>query len=109
MNPQKAQSLQVDKRLCCVCDKPLYGRSDKVFCDIHCKNKYNSEVRKHTKNATSVSTAIMHKNYQILCHLMVKKCTKYLISKKELQKRGFCFEVVSGVRITPYGIKYKLF
>jgi hypothetical protein len=109
MDPKTAQNLKVDKRLCCVCDKPLIGRSDKVFCDINCKNKYHSEIRKHTKSAASVSSAIMYKNYQILCLLLGTNCSKYSISKKELQKRGFCFEVVSGITITPYGIKHELF
>jgi hypothetical protein len=109
MNPETLKNLQVDKRLCCVCDKPLIGRSDKVFCGIQCKNKYHSEVRKHTKSAASVSTAMLFKNYQILCLLLGTNCSKYSISKKELQKMGFCFEAVSGVTFTPYGIKHELF
>jgi hypothetical protein len=109
MNPEILKNLQVDKRLCCVCDKPLIGRSDKVFCGIQCKNKYHSDIRRNTKNAASVSTKILFKNYQILCLLLGTNCSKYTISKKELQRMGFCFEAVSGVTFTPYGIKYELF
>jgi hypothetical protein len=32
-----------------------------------------------------------------------------VISKKELQKRGFCFEAVSGVTVTQYGFKHELY
>lgn len=109
MNSEILKNLQVDKRQCCVCDKPLIGRSDKVFCGIQCKNKYHSDVRRHTKNAASINTALVYKNYQILCILMGTNCSKYVISKKELQKMSFCFEVVSGVTYTPYGIKHELF
>jgi hypothetical protein len=98
-----------NKRLCCVCDKPLYGRSDKVFCDYHCKNKYHADIRKHTKSAASVSNAILYKNYQILCILLGDNCSKYSISKKELQKRGFVFEAVSSFTLTPYGVKHEIF
>ena len=103
------ENLKPDRRLCCVCDKPLYGRSDKVFCDIHCKNKYHSDVRKHTKSAANVSTQLLFKNYQILCLLLGDNCSKFVISKKELQKRGFCFEAISGVTVTKNGFKNELF
>jgi len=103
------ENLKPDRRLCCVCDKPLYGRSDKVFCDIHCKNKYHSDVRKHTKSAANVSTQLLFKNYQILCLLLGDNCSKFVISKKELQKRGFCFEAVSGVTVTKYGFKHEIY
>ena len=110
MNPSTTNSnLTFDRRQCCVCDKPLIGRSDKVFCDIKCKNKYHSDVRKHTKSATSISTKILFKNYQILCLLLGKDCSKMSIKKLELQRLGFDFDVISGVSKTPYGLKFELF
>lgn len=96
-------------RLCCVCDKPLFGRSDKVFCDIHCKNRYHSDVRKHTKTASAVNIKILRKNYVILCALLGDPCDKYVIKKLELKKLGFNFDVISGISNTPYGPKYDLF
>lgn len=109
MDLTTTQNLKFDRRQCCVCDNPLIGRSDKVFCGIQCKNKYHSDVRKHTKSATSVNTKILFKNYQILCLLFGKDCTKLSIKKLELQRLGFDFEMVSGVTKTPYGLKYELF
>lgn len=103
------ENLQPDRRLCCVCNKQLFGRTDKVFCDIHCKNKYHSDVKKHTKSAAHVSTQLLYKNYQILCLLLGDNCSKFVISKKELQKRGFCFEAISGIKITKNGFKNELF
>jgi hypothetical protein len=50
MSQQKKSFTVATNRLCCVCDKPLYGRSDKVFCDIRCKNTYHAEIRKYLKN-----------------------------------------------------------
>ena len=102
------KSLQ-PSRQCCVCDKPLYGRSDKVFCDIHCKNKYHSDVRKHTKSASAVNIKILRKNYVILCTLLGDPCDKYMVKKLKLKELGFNFDVVSGVSQTPYGLKFDLF
>lgn len=96
-------------RLCCVCDKPYYGRSDKIFCDIHCKNKYHSEVRKYTNAAAAVNVKILKKNYVILCSLLGSPCDKYVIKKLKLKELGFNFDVISGISNTPYGPKFDVF
>lgn len=108
-NIQNGVETKPNRRICCVCDKPLIGRSDKVFCGIQCKNKYHSDVRKHTKSAANVNTKLLYKNYQILCLLLGDNCSKYSIHKRELEKSGFSFDVVSGVTHTPYGLKFELF
>ncbi len=102
-------SLKVAQRLCCVCDKPYYGRSDKIYCDDHCRNRYHAELRKHTKTAAQVKTKIMYKNYAILCLLMAGKQGKIVIKKRELQKQLFDFDVVTGVTNSPLGLKFELF
>lgn len=102
------QSLKPE-RLCCVCDKPFYGRSDKVFCDGHCKNRYHSDVRKHTKSASAVNVKILRKNYAILCGLLGSPCEKYVVKKLKLKELGFNFDVISGISFTPYGPKFDLF
>jgi hypothetical protein len=96
-------------RQCCVCDKSFNGRSDKVFCDYHCKNKYHSDVRKHTKSAASVNTKVMHKNYEILCLLLGDNCDRFVIKKMELKKLFFNFETISGISFTPNGPKFDIF
>ena len=103
------KSLKPTPRQCCVCDKPLYGRSDKVFCDIHCKNSYHSDVRKHTKSASAVNIKILKKNYVILFALLGDPCEKYIVKKLKMKELGFNFDVVSGVSHTPYGLKYDIF
>jgi hypothetical protein len=96
-------------RLCCVCDKQLYGRSDKVFCDIHCKNKYHANVRKHTQSASANNIKILAKNYQILCQLLGTDCERYVTKKLFLQKQGFNFEIISAMANTKYGLKMHVF
>lgn len=96
-------------RKCCVCDKQLYGRSDKVFCDIHCKNQYHSDVRKHTKSAAAVSTKILYKNYEILCLLLGDNHDRYVIKKMELKKRFFNFDTITGMSSTRFGLKFDIF
>lgn len=85
-------------RLCCVCDSPLFGRSDKVFCNIDCKNKYHSAIRKHNKTVSNETVKILNKNYQILCFLLGKDNSKFEVNKLELQRKGFNFEILSGIK-----------
>ena len=94
---------------CCVCDKALYGRSDKVFCDIHCKNKYHSDVRKHTRQASAVNIKLLKKNYETLCMLLGDSCERLVIKKLALEEMGFRFDIISGMEKTSYGLKMNIF
>jgi hypothetical protein len=96
-------------RKCCVCNKQLYGRSDKVFCDIHCKNKYHQDVRKHTHSVASNNIKILNRNYVILIQLLGIKGKKITINKLALQELDFDFTTVSGFEKTKLGIKMKVY
>lgn len=57
-------------RQCQQCSKPLFGRSDKTFCDDSCRNTFNKQKRKAEKiephpNA-KVIFSIISRNYEIL-------------------------------------------
>lgn len=106
---EEEKEFKKQSRQCCVCDKKLYGRSDKVFCDIHCKNKYHQDIRKHSKSAAVNTVKTLQKNYIILCNLLGTKCDRYIIKKLKLQEMGFNFEIVSGMSKNPYGLKMDVF
>lgn len=96
-------------RKCCVCDSELYGRSDKVFCGIKCKNTYHGAVRRENKSASEVSVKILHKNYAMMRVLMAQNCERMSVKKLLLEELGFNFNTVSGIEKTPLGIKMKIF
>lgn len=98
-----------NSRVCCVCSKTLHGRSDKVFCDIGCKNKYHSQMRKENKTETIETIKIALRNYQILCYLQGSKSNKFEISRLELERMGFDFNIVTSFEQTRFGIKLFLF
>lgn len=108
-DPRMTTSSTSGKRLCCVCDRPYNGRSDKIFCDDHCRNRYHAELRRHTKTAAQVKTKIMYKNYAILGLLMAGNARRMVVKKRELQRQGFNFEVVTGVRSSSLGLRFDLF
>lgn len=96
-------------RSCCVCDKKLYGRSDKVFCDIHCKNKYHSELRKQTKTALGATNEMLLKNYVILTQIFAENCDRAVVKKTALEKLQFNFNAITGIEKTRYGNKLKIY
>jgi hypothetical protein len=84
-------------RTCVICNAKLIGRSDKVFCDIKCKNKYHSEVRKSTKTLASETQKILMKNYIILAGVMNEKNDNFIVKKQVLDSLGFNFDFVTRV------------
>ncbi len=101
----KNSHFKKEDRLCCVCDKKLFGRSDKVFCDIQCKNKYHSDIRKNAKNTISNNIKILKKNYVILCSLLGENCHQFEIKKLKLKELNFDFSIITGIDKSSLGIK----
>ena len=86
-------------RQCVICNSQLIGRSDKRFCDIICKNKYHSEVRKSMKTIQSESIKILAKNFVILSGIMGEQKNAAIIDKLALERLGFMFDFVSDAEI----------
>lgn len=76
-------------RSCVVCEKTIYGRSDKVFCSSNCKNRYHSTYRSEKKSAAFHIDSILTKNYQIIAGLMSPGTIQLKIAKLALDKAGF--------------------
>lgn len=91
------QTTPLSRRTCVMCQGPLIGRSDKVFCDIKCKNAYHIEARKTKRTAASRTNAILAKNYIILAGLMADGSQRAVISRLALADIGFNFQYITEV------------
>ncbi|MDD2982547.1 MAG: hypothetical protein PHQ74_04085 [Crocinitomicaceae bacterium] len=98
-----------NNRTCIVCEKFIYGRSDKVFCDIKCKNRYHSELSKSQKTIARETFKILAKNWTILATLLGDGADELHINKVELARHGFDFTTVSGVEITATKTSFSVF
>lgn len=85
------------QRQCVICEKQLYGRSDKRFCTIKCKNFYHGEVRRSMKTVNAETMKILTKNAVILTGIMGKECDHFVIDKLSLERHGFRFNYVTDV------------
>ncbi|MBI1838418.1 MAG: hypothetical protein HYR91_14240 [Flavobacteriia bacterium] len=89
-------------RKCLICEKAIFGRSDKIYCGINCKNHYHSEVRKTTKTISAETIKLIHKNWKILASIMTEKGNQVTTKKVTLQRLGFNFDVATSVH-TKFG------
>jgi len=96
-------------RQCVICNSQLVGRSDKRFCDITCKNKYHSEVRKSMKTIQSETLKILTKNFVILSGVMGESKNAAIIDKLALERLGFKFDYVSDAKNKSGSIHFGLF
>jgi hypothetical protein len=77
-----------EERHCSYCTKRLIGRSDKLFCNSDCKNKY------HNVNATEAGETfkrivkILKKNRDVLKEVLGSETT-VKTTKEKLEARGY--------------------
>ena len=72
---------------CLECGRPVYGRTDKKFCSIDCKNKYNYKEIKASNLFRGRVIRYLNSNYRILTELLKKNMTS--MSLADLEALGF--------------------
>ena len=93
---ERQDVIQQEARKCDFCERPIKGRLDKRFCNVDCKNNFNSNLRSAFRagvhpNAQQI-IRIIRTNYEILLKQGLKSPEKrdsYYIDKGELIKNGF--------------------
>lgn len=83
-------------KTCTQCGKPLYGRSDKIFCDDNCRNTFNRHKREYQRSLDHSNMPeifrIIKRNYEILKSITVGEAleinTRIQIPAEELIKKG---------------------
>lgn len=106
---QTHQQPNQEKRRCTVCDSLLFGRIDKVFCSVKCKNFAYAHERRQFFNDHHETIRELRRNNYILRFLKGSKVEKFMVNKKELRRLGFNFDVVTGWEQNKYGLKFHLF
>lgn len=73
---------------CLLCgDEITYGRKDRKFCCVECKNKYNYKRRMKEKAIKTRVANALSRNYKILKHVMNKGLDSVMLG--DLILRGF--------------------
>ncbi len=92
------------ERLCRDCNMPLFGRSDKKFCNDACRSNFNNKLKKHDPNYIRRINTILKKNRHIMMHLNPDGKKKVL--KADLSHMGFDFKHHTHVLDTAKGTRY---
>lgn len=58
-----------EDRHCLECGEPLYGRTDKKFCNTSCRSKYHGQLRRWHNKLYTDTLDCLNRNYEILEHL----------------------------------------
>jgi predicted nucleic acid-binding Zn ribbon protein len=82
--------LPADRKDCLACGKPLHGRTDKKFCNDHCRNGYNNNLRAAVNNTVRHINGVLLKNRRILESLVGDADTGN-VAKEKLLEMGFQF------------------
>ena len=89
---------------CLECGEKIIGRSDKKFCNDYCRNAYNNQINKDSKNLIRNTNNKLRKNWRILETLNPEQKTK--THKLKLVNLGFDFNLFTSIYITKAGTTY---
>ncbi len=94
----------METRECLECKEAVKGRVDKKFCSDYCRNAYNNQVNKGSKNLIRNINNRLRKNYKILSELNVSGKTK--VTRTKLYDNGFDFQFFTSIYKTKTGNTY---
>ena len=92
------------EKACLECGEKIVGRTDKKFCSDYCRNAYNNNLNKDSKNMVCNVNNQLRKNYRILEEL--NPDGKIRITKSKLISRGFNFDYFTSIYTTKTGNTY---
>jgi predicted nucleic acid-binding Zn ribbon protein len=94
----------METRECLACKEAVKGRVDKKFCSDYCRNAYNNQVNKDSKNLIRNINNRLRKNYKILSELNGSGKTK--VTRTKLYDNGFDFQFFTSIYKTKTGNTY---
>ena len=95
------------KKKCQQCGQETWGRSDKKFCSLTCKNTYATATRRTTRDAVVEIDGYLHRNREILAMIM-GEVSKVELDRVVLTRTGFRYDYHTGTYLNKEGKLYRL-
>ena len=95
------------KKHCLHCGQETWGRSDKKFCSLACKNAHSTAVRRDTRDAVAEIDGYLHRNREILA-MLTGDASKVELDRLTLTRTGFKYEYHTGTYLNKEGKLYRL-
>lgn len=83
-------------RHCLLCQNVLFGRSDKKFCDDHCRNEFHNEKARKVSSHTRPINRILQRNRRILMQFHSK--FQHKVTRQQLSTAGFNFDYFTHIK-----------
>ena len=99
----------IHEKPCPQCGGQVIGRSDKIFCEVKCKNHHHMHSRNQNKPMTSFTNLRLLRNLTVLQGLLGPNGKKVRIHKSELHKRGFNFGACTSAKKVHGEVEYELY
>ncbi len=93
------------EKKCLDCGAEIKGRVDKKYCSDYCRNAYNNQLNKDSKNLVRNINNRLRKNYRILDSFKLNE-GKTRTTKTRLMDRGFDFDYITNLYTTKKGSTY---
>jgi hypothetical protein len=90
-------------RTCRLCKKPFRGRSDKIFCSVHCKSSYHYQLKQATNVHAQDLDKIIHRNHSILLEILGKNKKQIKVKRVVLEKKKFRFKYHTHFHVNSRG------
>lgn len=87
------------------CGAEIKGRVDKKYCSDYCRNAYNNQLNKDSKNLVRNINNRLRKNYRILDSFPLNE-GKTRTTKTRLMDKGFDFDYITNLYTTKKGSTY---
>lgn len=82
---------------CLKCGTPIYGRADKKFCSVACKNSYHNNIMYGRRQARNRTLSALTINYNILDKLIKNKIRTIRLDR--IRELGFDENYSTGHRL----------
>jgi hypothetical protein len=91
-------------KTCLRCGEPLLGRSDKKFCDDHCRSSFNNSIAFGLNQTMKQINQYLKRNRMILWQLFREDGKELIqVSNTKLQEMGFKFKYHTHLEISELG------
>ena len=85
-------NLPQNTRKCRACSNGVFGRSNKVFCSIKCKNFYHKNLRYKSIKAAIRINEYLKRNHGILLEILGKNVKQAKVYRNLLEDKRFRFK-----------------
>lgn len=93
------------ERYCLHCNERLLGRSDKKFCDDHCRNQFNN-IRSRIQNPNISYINLQLKRNRSILEILFNIHKEVEIPRRILSENGFDFRFFTHEETSSYLTKY---